>query len=242
MDLARILAQSEKGDGLVVMADSQMAGRGRIESRTWSDSPGASLLFTIGIRNIAQDLAALPLRVGLALADALSSAFPGLELRLKWPNDLMASSPAEAGSDAGDFRKLGGILCEAAGDWFFAGVGINLSRKAYPDSLAAKATSICQVLGRHDEALGSEAREELALAAGLSLLARLADPDWRKAYEKRLWAVGEEVVFTIGHPMTGRSECGTILGIDEFGHLLLSAPGGGTMSHASGEISGLKLT
>ena len=241
MDLARKLAADAKCEALIVLADSQFSGRGRIEGRSWSDRPGSSLLFTLGLRNLEPQLAALPLRVGLGISDALLASFPGIDLTLKWPNDLMARhlSPASANPGSAGYRKLGGILCEASGDWFFAGVGINLRPGAYPDSLAIKATSVDEALGRTSGDCSLTTRKKLAFLAGESILARFSDRDWNDAYRRRLWALGEEVAFTVGHPLLEQRDLGTILGIDESGLLVLAQPEGGARSYASGEITGL---
>ncbi|MCX7027632.1 MAG: biotin--[acetyl-CoA-carboxylase] ligase [Spirochaetes bacterium] len=232
MGLARESAAGSRTGALIVLADSQIAGRGRIEGRSWSGSPSASLLFTLGLRGLDQGLPALPLRVGLAGACALRSRYPGLDIRLKWPNDLMALN-----------KKMGGILCEFSNEWFFAGIGLNLSRAAYPDQLACKATSIDEALGREERhGYGLKARKELAFLISQALVSLLADETWKEDYEKLMWAVGEEVAFTVGHPLLGQSEGGIILGVANSGALLLKDKNGKTRSFTSGEISGLRRT
>ena len=232
MDLIKELAVGSRSGSLIVLADSQTAGRGRIKGRNWSGSPGASLLFTIGLRDLDLALPALPLRVGLAVARALRSRFPGLDIRLKWPNDLMVQN-----------RKLGGILCETSGKWFFAGIGINLGRAAYPDQLSNMATSIDEALGCGDRGcFGSKAREESALLVGRAFIPLLAEETWKECYERLMWALDEKVDFTAGHPLLGRHEEGIICGIADSGALLLKGKDGETRSFTSGEISGLRQT
>src|SRR3954465_8589224 len=92
-------ARAGATDGVVVVADHQRAGRGRL-GRTWSAPPGASLLFSVLLR---LDLAPehrhrVVMAAAVAMADAGSST-TGVEATLKWPNDLLV----------GD-RKLAGIL------------------------------------------------------------------------------------------------------------------------------------
>lgn len=83
--------------------------------------------------------AALPLRIGLAVARALESAAPGIRVQVKWPNDLLVAG-----------RKLGGVLCERVGDAALAGVGLNLNHPpgALPTGPGLRATSIAAEIGR----------------------------------------------------------------------------------------------
>ena len=122
-DVARTLAEGGAPAGTLVLAERQTAGRGR-RGRAWHDEPGSSILLSIVLRPAVgpgTEPGTLPLRVGLAAALAIEAA-AGVDVRIKWPNDLLV-----------DGRKVGGILCEAAlhgrgGGWVVAGVGINVSR------------------------------------------------------------------------------------------------------------------
>jgi BirA family transcriptional regulator, biotin operon repressor / biotin---[acetyl-CoA-carboxylase] ligase len=104
----------------LLAAEWQTAGRGR-RGRGWTSVVGGSLTFSLGWRfeQGAGYLSALPLAVGLALANALQGeGFANVEL--KWPNDLVHRG-----------RKLGGILVELSGDALgpslaVIGVGLNV--------------------------------------------------------------------------------------------------------------------
>jgi BirA family biotin operon repressor/biotin-[acetyl-CoA-carboxylase] ligase len=90
-------------EGLVVVADHQLAGRGRI-GRAWEASPGSALLLSVLLRPRDLEPGRLHLvtaAVGLAAAAALRRV-AGVEVDLKWPNDLLVGE-----------RKLAGILAEA---------------------------------------------------------------------------------------------------------------------------------
>src|SRR5262245_50939732 len=88
---AIVFAMAAEGaaDRTVVVAESQAAGRGR-RGRTWRDEPGASLLVSILLRPqlTPAQLPTLSLTAGVALAEALATA-AGLQVRLKWPNDVL---------------------------------------------------------------------------------------------------------------------------------------------------------
>ncbi len=118
-DIAWDSARSGNPDGLVVTAEHQTAGRGRF-GRTWHSRRGEGLLFSIFIGEAVGDTLpsdALVLAAGVSVADAVD-ALLGVELELKWPNDLLA-----------DGRKAGGILAERksgiAGIVVGAGMNVN---------------------------------------------------------------------------------------------------------------------
>ncbi len=120
-DLVWRRAAEGAGEGLVVVATEQTAGRGR-HGRRWHSPPGnlyASWLLRPGVSPATA--ASLSLVGGLAARDALLAAGLGEErLRLKWPNDILV----------GD-AKLGGVLLEGGGEGdargIVVGVGINIA-------------------------------------------------------------------------------------------------------------------
>src|SRR5207253_84171 len=71
---------------------------------------------------------------GVRAADADTRA-TRLPLRVKCPNDLLASDPP---------RKAGGLLLEHTGGWLLAGVGINVNSTAadFPPDLSGKLTTL----------------------------------------------------------------------------------------------------
>src|SRR5690349_15935960 len=94
-------ARAGEPEGLVLVADHQSAGRGRL-GRVWEAPPGASLLMSILLRPVLglADAHAVTAAVGLAAAYACE-AVAGFRPGLKWPNDLVVGP-----------RKLAGILAE----------------------------------------------------------------------------------------------------------------------------------
>src|SRR5205085_8303386 len=111
-------------EGLVIVADHQTAGRGRL-GRTWSAEPGTALLVSVLLRPPLpiSEVPVVLMAAGLAACDGVQAA-AGFRPQLKWPNDLVA----------GD-RKLAGLLTESTGGAEPGGVlgrGINVSAAAYP--------------------------------------------------------------------------------------------------------------
>ncbi len=212
---------------LVVFAEAQSAGRGR-RGREWLSPPGRNIYCTVGL---ARELAApsqglLSLVTALALRAALQSG-AGVDIDLKWPNDLLHGG-----------RKLGGILIESraleAGRFLFAiGFGINVHMHA--DELAAleiPATSVAAVAPRPVD------RGELLLAAIASVAGAVRDFDpanagrWVAEFERADAFHRSEIEVVSG----GERIRGIYDGIEADGRLRL-ATAGGVELHAAAEIS-----
>lgn len=105
--------------GLVVVAESQTAGRGRLD-RTWTSPPRAGLTFSALLR---PDLETaqwgwLPLLSGLAVVRALREQ-TGVDAVLKWPNDVLI-----------DGKKAAGLLAEAVVPGAVVmGIGLNVTTR-----------------------------------------------------------------------------------------------------------------
>ncbi|MFJ3813400.1 biotin--[acetyl-CoA-carboxylase] ligase [Streptomyces sp. NPDC090056] len=108
-------------EGAVLVAEEQTSGRGRLD-RTWT-APARSGIFVSVL--LKPDVPAhrwgwLPLLTGVAAATGLAKA-AGVDMSLKWPNDLLVSV-------RGEERKTGGILAERAGpDGVVVGLGLNVT-------------------------------------------------------------------------------------------------------------------
>ena len=194
---ADLLAEARAGaaEGLVLVAETQTAGRGRL-GRSWSGPPRAALAFSVLLRPVAVAPAArawLPLLTGIAVAAALR-AEAGVTATLKWPNDVLV-----------DGRKIAGILAEAHGDAIVAGVGLNvtLTRAELP---VPTATSLLL------EDAACLDRERLLAAMLTELASRYtawaAGPDpaaLRAEYLRWCVTVGREVRVELpGRPAAGR--------------------------------------
>jgi BirA family biotin operon repressor/biotin-[acetyl-CoA-carboxylase] ligase len=190
---ADVLAAAVAGEpeGLVVVAGTQIAGRGR-QGRTWESPPGGGLWFTLLLRPDEVPVARfgwLPLLAGVALAEAVTEKTK-VDAGLKWPNDLLV-----------DERKCAGILAEATGTGGVAlGIGLNTNLDADqlpPAPTGMKATSL-------QELTGSEVDNDVLLDAVLDRLAvryaewrtRAGDPEesgLRWAYTQNCVTIGKRV-------------------------------------------------
>jgi BirA family biotin operon repressor/biotin-[acetyl-CoA-carboxylase] ligase len=112
---ADLLADAaERPDRSVLFADHQTAGKGRLDRR-WDAPPGANLLVSILFHDVPAHPSELTRRIALAAVSACRQ-LTGIDVRLKWPNDLLVAD-----------RKLAGILAErhASGD-VVVGLGLNV--------------------------------------------------------------------------------------------------------------------
>jgi BirA family biotin operon repressor/biotin-[acetyl-CoA-carboxylase] ligase len=160
-DVAAKLAERGAPEGVVVAADAQTAGRGRL-GRVWVSPAGAGLYVSLVLRPRPDAAPLLTIAAGVALSDAIRVT-TGLSPLLKWPNDLYVGT-----------RKLAGILAEAGASpdgrpHVVLGFGINILPAAFPPDVAARATSLEDELGR---AIDRHALLHACLAA---LAARYAD-------------------------------------------------------------------
>ncbi|MGW2745299.1 biotin--[acetyl-CoA-carboxylase] ligase [Streptomyces sp. NPDC001450] len=121
-DLVARAVAGKAGEGAVLVAEEQTAGRGRLE-REWTAPARSGLFFSVLLKPVEVPVARwgwLPLLTGVAVATGLSRA-AGVDTSLKWPNDVLVTVGDEE-------RKTGGILAERAGDeGVVVGVGINVT-------------------------------------------------------------------------------------------------------------------
>jgi BirA family transcriptional regulator, biotin operon repressor / biotin---[acetyl-CoA-carboxylase] ligase len=148
-DLARARAEEGEAEGLVISAERQTAGRGRM-GRSWTVPPRSSIQISVLLRPALPPLSASGivqmacLAAGAALREAAAQAErdrPGI-VALKWPNDVLLNG-----------KKCAGILVETSVEnerlkYVIVGLGINVNytMQEYP-SLAGFATTLADELG-----------------------------------------------------------------------------------------------
>ena len=207
--------------GAVLVTDYQSAGRGRL-GRVWTAPPGTGIAMSVLVRPDGVDPERwtwLPLLTGLAVADGLTRAAAGLEVRLKWPNDVLMAGGKVCGILAERVEARDGTAC-------VVGMGIN-THLGPADLPVPDATSVaieCAAAGRTTPSRTSVIATVLA---AFELLFRrwTAAPDqpWlAAAYRRRSATLGRSVRVVLG---PDESVEGTATGVDADGRLVVRVSG-----------------
>jgi len=226
---AKALAAAGAAEGTLVIAEEQTAGRGR-RGRSWFSPPGAGIYLSLILRPDIQPQEAprFTLLAAAAAAAAIREATL-LEVKIKWPNDLLAGG-----------RKLGGMLTEIGMEMdrveymvIGLGVNVNLGREDFPPELREQATSIRAETGRAFPRLPlvrkilesvEETYAEYRQAGFAPILKR-----WQTYAEMR----GRRIaVNSLGQTFTGE-----VMDFDADGFLVLREESRGPMRFFSGDVS-----
>jgi BirA family biotin operon repressor/biotin-[acetyl-CoA-carboxylase] ligase len=206
-------ARSGEPAGLVLVAEQQTHGRGRLD-RSWVSPPRAGLTFSVLLRPEMppSGWGWLPLLAGVAVAMALR-AQTGLDAVLKWPNDVLVGE-----------RKVGGLLAEAVGSGaVVVGVGLNVTTRR--EELPSDHATSLQL-----EGASTTDRDTLLRAVLRELAAVTADVDAaRSAYRPLCSTLGQQVRVELpGVVVEGLAEA-----VDDDGRLVVdgTAYGAGDVVH-----------
>lgn len=221
-------ARSGAAQGIIVFAEEQTAGRGRL-GRQWTQPVRAGIAVSVLLRpdSVPQSRWGwLPLLAGVATARSIAEASK-LPVRLKWPNDVLLGE--ESGTA---FGKMGGILAEVVDGAVVVGIGLNVTTRQAElppsiDAAAYPATSLglrdAQVTDR-SVLLRSVLR---ALETDYTIWSRHhGDPE-----SSGLYAAYGDLCETVGKNVTVRLPMGDVLageatGIDLDGRLVLTTQDG----------------
>lgn len=223
MDDVRARATAGAAEGLVIAADEQTKGRGRL-GRAWLAPPAVNLSLSILVRPTMPVMKRLGIITPLAVADAVAQV-AGIDVRFKWPNDIQVAG-----------RKLCGVLIEGEfrGEqpaYAIVGIGLNVNLDvAAIAELAGIATSLKQETGRSIE------REAVLTALLAAFQQRYDCPDAAlllDAWRERLDTLGKEVAVTFAE----RSVHGIAENVTGDGSLLLRRPDGSLLTLPAGEVT-----
>ncbi|GDY20479.1 bifunctional ligase/repressor BirA [Verrucomicrobiota bacterium] len=228
-DVVDKLARDGVPEGVVVFAESQTRGRGRL-GRKWLSPAGRGLWFSVLLRPNLRPQAATQMTIATALAVARAiQQQTGLLPGIKWPNDILLQG-----------RKTAGILTELSAEldhikYLVLGIGVdvNLAAHEFPADLRKLATSLRIEAGR------TLNRADLAIA-----ILRALDDDYARITSGQFEAVANEWAercTTLGQPVTihigdrrlhGRAEA-----LDEDGALLLRTEHGRLERVIGGDVT-----
>lgn len=203
-------ARAGEPHGLVVVAEEQTQGRGRLD-RSWVSPPRAGLTFSALIRPTSR-LGWVPLLGGLGVAQALRRQTE-VDAVLKWPNDVLVND-----------KKVAGLLAEAVDGAVVLGVGLNVSTRR--DELPVPEATSLVLEG------ATTTDRDTVLRAVLRGIGDALGDDTRTAYRAACSTLGREVRIELP---AGDSVTGTAETIDDEGRLVVD----GT-AYAAGDVVHLR--
>jgi BirA family biotin operon repressor/biotin-[acetyl-CoA-carboxylase] ligase len=219
-DVIEKLARDNVKEGVVVFAESQTKGRGRL-GRKWISPARKGLWFSILLRPELRPQEATQLTVasGTALRRAIEAS-TGVKAKIKWPNDILIQG-----------KKVAGILTELSAEVdrvkhiiLGIGVDVNLTAAEFPVELRKIATSLRIEAGKNIT------RADLAVTILQELdheYARVCAGDFQgiaDEWEEHCGTIGQPVTIQVGERrIHGRAESldddGALLVRTEHGHL-----------------------
>ncbi|MBQ9564228.1 MAG: biotin--[Synergistaceae bacterium] len=237
----KLAVAQEAGDGTLVIANRQTAGRGR-RGHSFVSPPGTGLYMTLILRPTVElgRFQMITIAAAVAVCLALEELTPARPL-VKWVNDVFLRG--EDGSE----RKVCGILSEAVTgvesgevESVVVGIGVNLTTREFGEGLEETAGSVFHE-GNDSETQTLVTRVQLAARIAERLMGfaeRLARPspdgaaELIQLYRERSLLLGREISYLQGEePRRGRA-----VDIDERGGLVVEKEGGGRTTLRSGEV------
>lgn len=221
-------------EGLVFAADRQSGGRGRRHAdgmrRRWFSPAEKNLYLSVVTRpDVApRQSAGLTIAVGTALVEMLGRR-TGVEVQLKWPNDLYVGA-----------RKLGGILTEAVtskrgfeGAVVGIGLNVNVESVEFPDELRPLATSLVEHTDRVFDRLSLLWATARTVVDASRRFATTGLAPCLEGFDERDWLRGRRI--EVQDQGTERS--GLASGIGDGGGLIVDFDDGSRREIISGEVS-----
>ena len=232
-DAAAQLARNGAGEGLVIFAEKQTKGRGRL-GRVWDSAAHLGLWFSLVIRPKLHPTqwTRLTTWAAVSIAKGLEEALPGCRAAIKWPNDIYLQG-----------RKVVGILIESSaqtsGETGFAivGIGVNVNHLEgdFPDSLLPKAGSLRMIAGPDTPPLDRTHVATLLLKSLNAHYPLLISefPELIAEAERRSLLMHQTVTIQTGvEKLTG-----TVVGLNPNGELLLQTDDTQTTVVSGGEVT-----
>jgi len=216
-DIAKQQARAGHAQGLVVLAEEQTAGRGRM-GRNWAAPAGSSLLVSLLLRPTwlpPADAFSLTMLAGVALCEAIEQTTP-IRAALKWPNDLLLPNTPFATLAPQELRKAAGMLSELELEaerivWVTIGMGINVnwtpSGVVDGRDLASVATSVSAAAG--------QPIDRMALLRALLLRLDARYLALRQGRREEIFTSWRDRLATLGQSISVRLVRGTLQGIAE---------------------------
>ncbi|MDO8607220.1 MAG: biotin--[acetyl-CoA-carboxylase] ligase [Phaeospirillum sp.] len=217
----RRVSEGTAADLLVIMAETQTAGRGR-RGREWRSPAGnlhASILIRLD-RGLAES-AQIGFVAALALVEGLGELAPDADFRCKWPNDVLCNG-----------KKIAGMLLATAGDgWLVLGLGVDVAQAPPPGEALYAAIALAE-LGWNGETATVLAAFCRRFGPWLEQWRAAGFAPVRRAWLERSRGLGDQAVVRLeSETLTGR-----FTGLDHDGALMLDQGEGGVRRILAGDV------
>ena len=226
---AKDLAAGGAPEGTVIVAGEQTEGRGR-KGRSWFSPSGAGVYLSLILRPplAPSEAPRITLMTGVAATEALVS-LPGLDARIKWPNDILVRG-----------RKIAGILTEISTemdrvDYVVVGLGLNVNipRQSLAEGLRERATSILIETGKSF----SRVRLIQAFLKHFETYYKILQDEGFEPIRKRWKELSDIIGQRVSVEMIGMVRTGRVVDIDSDGVLILEDDQGSIQRIASGDVT-----
>lgn len=221
-------------EGLIVVAEEQTAGRGRMGRSFYSPSgSGVYISFLFRPQFTARESLFLTTAAAVAAAETIEEV-SGNPAEIKWVNDVFCHG-----------RKVCGILTEASInvensmlEYAVTGIGFNVRepKQGFPEEIRDVAGAVFLHEGDYGHA-ATDCEARSRIAAGMInhfwlYYQHLTERTYMAEYKRRSFLLGKEVRTLSEPPIVGRA-----VDIDEEGHLILEQKDGSRVALSSGEVS-----
>ncbi len=227
-ELWRMIEAGEApGEGTVVQAGYQTAGRGQAKTH-WVSEAGKNLLFSILLKPVFLSPGRqfmLNKCIALSIRDAMASLCQGHAFLIKWPNDILSGG-----------KKIAGTLIEnrIMGKTYeisVAGIGVNINQCRFPPGIPSPA-SLKMLTGKDYDIDRCLQQVKMKIQSYYNMLRQDDTACIDKAYLDNLLGYGERIQYT----RKGRTSAGTVAGVNEYGKLLLKDDEGRLQTFGMKEI------
>lgn len=224
---AKSLAAEGAPEGTLVVAESQTKGKGR-RGRRWFSPPGEGVYLSLILKpSIApQEAPKITLMTAVVVAEALLSLVPSLNVKIKWPNDILV-----------DGKKMAGILTEISTemdvvDFIVVGLGVNVNMDSFPKEIKGQVSSILM-------STGSPISRSAVVRACLQYFEKYYGIFKKNGFEPIMlrWRglsdiIGQKVMVDV----MGEKHAGEVIDVDEGGILILKDDQGKIQRIFSGDV------